>query len=777
MSINYVPAIITAIIPVRLSTDGLYDEVERIDRILKTLPSSFDAIIVDYGTPLNRAKELRRLAGKHRCKLVREETCDQPFSVGHARDIGTQHARTPLVLYHDIDFLLSSQSYEKVLLECRLRNMPENAYAFFALPGAYLTEEFTKTYLRMHSSGDGAFADILIHDAIMKNKKAVFETNTFAISAIVANRYHLLSIGGHHKNFTGHGAEDFELMHRLCSYYQIGPRTKDYFVNTRDNSIIKYEGFRAFFALYGIDVFQRGIILSHLWHPRRTDNGYVGTTNQSRVSDVMREYDRGQVNIPPLEDLTSSEKTLVLVTPNSSPASALQQAFPALGRYHIIAETLFSAPDDVLDLVRSEGFTQVFLLNPYGNVHRLAIYRAIKAAGIRYIVYDRGAYNDSWFFDRGGFLGESLSYSREKWDQPLSDSEQKAIRSWIFDLKRSDDTLEKSGSRVGADRLRQSLGIGSRAVLFVALQRPSDTATVYFSGPCVDAHIFNSWISHLASTIDARRYVVVVKKHPLEAIRPEINNVVFTSDDAHIADLIDLAEKVVVINSGSGLIAATCGKPVICCGLSFYGHEGIAHQAKTKEELVDLCGQALTIDEGKMQRFVHYLVNQFYSFGTAEYNDVTNSSSGSIRIVRRIEFRWLRGLTAEAISLGQRSKGISLDGAIFYSFGGRSGIRRTPETPPLPEPQKKAASSKPADAKSLAISNTNAKLPPPQPKKVSVSILRRPLVPIVRAYISRYANQEALRRFDENPYSFVEALTRPTQRSIGRMLFPPRYGK
>lgn len=389
--------VITAVIPVRLSTDRLYDEPERIARIVATLPPGFVPLVVDYGTAEERAGELRDLAAATGTKLVRVETGDQPFSVGHARDIGTQHAETPLVLYHDIDFLLSPHGYERVLEEARLRGMPENAFTFFALPGVYLTEDFTRRYLDLFARGEAAFADTLAHDGVMRRDKSVYENHTYAISAIVASRYHLLAIGGHDKSFVGHGAEDFELMHRLVSYAPRGPKTLNYYRNTMNNSIRRYEGFRAYFALYGIELFQRGLQIAHLWHPRREDTSYIApkTHNQERVSQVMADYDAGKSWVPPLVDPHSPENTLVLVKEETAPSiQALRHAFPAFGRYDIRRETAFSDAGALVQAMDEAGFTRAFFLNPYGNAHRLSLYKGLRAAGRRFIVWDRGGLND-----------------------------------------------------------------------------------------------------------------------------------------------------------------------------------------------------------------------------------------------------------------------------------------------------------------------------------------------------------------------------------------------
>jgi predicted glycosyltransferase involved in capsule biosynthesis len=734
--------LITAIIPVRLSKNQLYDEPQRIWRILETLPKSYEPLIIDYGTGDERKGELASIAHQTNTKIVRVETSDRPFSIGHARDIGTQHATTPLVVYHDIDFLLSKENYERVVYEARLRGMPENAYQFFAIPGAYLTEEFTERYLSLHASGDALYGDLLTHDGVMRNDKAVFTHNTYAISAIVANRYHLLAIGGHDRSFTGHGAEDFELMHRLVSYNHRGPRTRDYYKNTKINSIQSYEGFRAYYALYGIDVFQRGIIISHLWHPRRKDIGYVGTDNQIRVSKVMQDYDKGLTYLHPLTDETSDEVTLALVKPGTSPARALRHAFPAMGRFQCISDAEFEDAESLIDFVESEGITRVFFLNPYGNEHRLALYKEVKARGIPLIVYDRGALNNSWFFDPSGFLGESNSYDPSLWDKPLSEEDRTATSHYVDKLRSSSDTLEKNGDRIGAVNLRSSYGIGDRKVLFVALQRPSDTATVYFSGPCKDAHHFNEWIRILTSTIDKRRYAVVVKKHPLETERPDLHGAIFVKDDTHINDLIELADKVIVINSGTGLIAAALGTAVICCGNAFYAHPGIAHQATSADELLNLSTQNLGQDRERVFRFMKYLLSDFYSFAKTEYIEKAQADGSLRRIARKATFSELRGIGERAITLGEIPVGISLDAPLFYSYGGRAGVA------------KKAASA--------AVAKHN------------VSLLRRPLKTIARPVVRRIGNKQDLRDFDSDPARFFAKLKNPWYRGIGAVLFPLR---
>lgn len=669
--------VITAVIPVRLSTDRLYDEPERIARIIATLPRSYVPLIVDYGTGTERAGELQDVAAATGTRLVRVETGDQPFSVGHARDIGTLHAETPLILYHDIDFLLSPRSYERVLEEARLRDMPHNAYAFFALPGVYLTEDFTQRYLTLFAEGDASFADVMLHDGVMRRDKSIYENHTYAISAIVASRYHLLAIGGHDKSFVGHGAEDFELLHRLASYAPRGPKTLNYYRNTMNNSIQHYEGFRAYFALYGIDVFQRGLQMAHLWHPRREDASYMAPRddNQERVSAIMADYDADRSWVPPLEDIHSKERTLVLVKDGTAPAlRALRHAFPAFGRHEIRREADFPDADTLLRTMDETGVTRVFFLNPYGNAHRLALYRGVKEADRRFIVWDRGGLTDSWFFDTRGFLAESASYSPERWDKPLEAGDRAAVLEWL-EAQRDGETLEENGERIGSAALRERLNIGERKVVFAALQRPKDTATLHFGGPCGGADGFNRWLAYLAAALDPQGYVILAKKHPLEVATPDIPGVVFVDGGTHIQDLIEIANVVTVINSGVGLIALGCAKPVVCCGDAYYAHPGLARPVTSPETLVEAVQEAVAPDEEKCLRFFHHLTREFYSFGKARYVNPGNGNGGGARLVSRIHFSVLRGLTEKPVELGTPPNRVMTRAPLYYSYGGGASVK------------------------------------------------------------------------------------------------------
>ncbi|EHM03094.1 capsule polysaccharide biosynthesis protein [Acetobacteraceae bacterium AT-5844] len=608
-------------------------------------------------------------------KLV---VCDRQhdiFSIGAARDIGVQHASAPVVMFNDIDFLGTPQMYRRVAGEVRGRKMRTNAYEFFCVPVMWLTEQASSEYLELYRAGDDDVADYTYHAAYEEHDKSKVETVAYGSSAMVVNRHHYLAIGGHDKQFFGHGAEDYDVLHRLAKSFPRGPRTRNYKVNTKNNSIGEYEGYRAFFATYGIDVLQRGIYFVHLWHPTRTMAGYKQTQRNFQILDaLMQEFDRVGKQPFPLENLTQPEKTLLLVDPTSKVANSLRHAIPAMGEVKTLPEKLFADSQSVLDYVSTENITRVGLLNPYGNEHRLAIYRALRKNKVPYWTFDRGALPDSWFFDPNGFNADSVTYDRAKWDVELTESEELDAIELIRTLRQSDMTLETNGPRMTAAHWRERLNLRDRKVIFVPMQRPNDSVIKYFSGPCQNMDTFVSWITSLANSLDPRRWALVVKKHPLEDDMATVPGAIIAPHDCNVHDLIELADKIVLVNSGVGVLGAAFGKPVIHCGEAFYAAVGMNWAAKSEAQLLELATRDLQVQQQLPLRFLYHLAKRVYSYGSPSYDRSTDSSGKPISIVKEIIFRELRGLTEEPIVLGEPRRGLSLDAPLFYSFGGRKGI-------------------------------------------------------------------------------------------------------
>ncbi len=307
--------------------------------------------------------------------------------------------------------------------------------------------------------------------------------------------------------------------------------------------------------------------------------------------------------------------------------------------------------DEVFHFIEQNSISYVFIQNPYQNETRLGIYRALRAAGFPVIVSDRGALDDSWFFDPGGFNAESPSYRKENWDYPLPAHEQEKVVSYIQHALESTDALEAQGQRLSEAQVRKRLGIGSaERVIFVPLQRPEDTVIQYMSGSLGGMPGFVTFVNELARLLPSD-WRIVAKKHPLEKIHPGLAGVVWAPDDMHFKDLLDLCSAVLLINSGVGVHAMMHGKRVFYCGEVFYGHEAVNTAVQSPQAVIaNLNSENLSVDEETTQRFIGFLLNRFYSFGEFTTELVDLGEQGRITATQNVRFRQLRGVPSKSNS-------------------------------------------------------------------------------------------------------------------------------
>jgi hypothetical protein len=227
-------------------------------------------VLVDYGTDESLRPVLDQVihdAGVD-VRLVHVENSTAPFSIGAARDIGARSATSPVVLFNDIDFIAPARIYRLLAEEITKSEIAKDYRQFFCVPVIFLHEEATSEYLET--------GNLLGHEKLAcseeRARKAVF--TSYGSSCMVSNREYYLDIGGHDSSFWGHGAEDFELLHRVFSEIPKGPRPPYYDIDFKDNGISNYRGFRAAFSLFGIQAFRRGLFMVHLYHPSRRERRY-----------------------------------------------------------------------------------------------------------------------------------------------------------------------------------------------------------------------------------------------------------------------------------------------------------------------------------------------------------------------------------------------------------------------------------------------------------------------------------------------------------------------
>ena len=322
------------IIPLRASPQ-LFEWKARLTRLLEELPRErFETVIVDYGTPAASRPEFDAVVSAARppVRLIRVECKEAPFAIGKARNIGAKEARAPVVLFHDIDFLAPRTTYEAVADEIRRRDLARRFERFFCVPVIFLTEAGTRDYL----AGTGGIAPPDRHASFCQLALSAAPACAFvayASSCMVANRAHYLAVGGHDETFEGHGAEDFELLHRVFSVAPKAARPPAYYIDFKDNGIGRYRGFRAAFALYGIEAFQSGIFLVHLHHPPRPMKGYARRRKENfrLLRQRMERFDKALEHPPPLSD--QSRGSMSLTSPPQPADSMLSLDSPAFSSF------------------------------------------------------------------------------------------------------------------------------------------------------------------------------------------------------------------------------------------------------------------------------------------------------------------------------------------------------------------------------------------------------------------------------------------------------------
>lgn len=341
-------------------------------------------------------------------------------------------------------------------------------------------------------------------------------------------------------------------------------------------------------------------------------------------------------------------RTLALGAPQSAFYRSLRRILFAFGDVEFVHERMIE-PSELLEMVRRRELDQVLMPNPYGNPRRLACYRELRAAGIRVIASDRGALPDTWFFDHG-FNADSPSYSREAWDRPLAEGERDHVRRYMEELRSGEAALEAQGPRRDGGALRRRLGIDEHSkVLFVPLQRPTDTVVRYFSGAVEDLDEMLEVVAR-AELLLARGgddWRVVFKRHPLEPATAPPAGACCAPDDAHVHDLLEMSDAVLVLNSGVGLLSLIFGRPTLHMGQAIYGHSGLATHVRDEHEIAEALGRLDPPSTETVERFVHHLVTRVYSFATMQSELRRNVDGSLTRITRDLTFRDLRVLGRE----------------------------------------------------------------------------------------------------------------------------------
>ena len=620
------------------------DIIDRLDFCLSdsdTDDLSIEYIVVDDGSSSNLASKLRQKCEELELRYIKtNSSSDDPFNLAKARNFAAQQANGTLLIFLDIDLITLPGFYSQVINEAALLDMKHHVSKFLMCPVIYLTYKGYDTFKTIPEKQKGSFCI----NAMLNDDKDLVDKFSSGTSAIIVSRHYYMAMGGQNESFDGWGYEDYEFTTRLM---QNNPQfiEPDNWSSMAGNfmSIDKYSGWKAAYRLHGDWLAAKGIYLIHAPHP--VDNSFRKDPdrNLQRLKQQLKRTPSESRQTP----LTYADAGVSVIF-RKNPFCYSYEFAPFLGEAVFVNENEFIDAKKRAAFIEAKKITRIVFGNPYANDSLRDVYNWARKTGFPYIVAERGALPDSVYHNPSGFLTDSTSYAPEKWDKPLSEKQRQRTEDYISEIRCGSKMLEAQSKRKKLSAVRVEIGLkqGQKMVL-VPFQQPNDTVVRHFSGPAKSFNNFHDAISRLPSEL-GEEWLVVYKKHPVEDTLPPIAGAV-SANDINLYDLIELADAMVVINSGSGLYGMMFDVPVYIMGQAFYADKRLNVPVHESKSLAKLIKQGFQADSGLMLAFIHYLRYGFYSFGVQEHRKVITESNNSITATTNIHYYKLRNWTDSAM--------------------------------------------------------------------------------------------------------------------------------
>lgn len=582
------------------------------------------------------------------------------FSQGLCRNLGVSYAKAKVVTFLDADCHLSLQNFQRLLNLIKIKDIANNANAIIALPVIFLNENFSKKL----SNYDESLWDILIQDDLISGKREIIDFFSLTSSSIVVNKYRFLECGGNDKEIFGHSYEDHDFFVRLLvktTQFEKMPSCLNY--DEGSWNFFKFKGFRSWFSLIGFEAGFHGLYLYHFWHIKPNQNGYFDRKkiNHKLFYNHLKNFKTH--SIKPLQIASAADKKVLLLCKYSRLLlEVLRGASVYIGEIlHKQEEYFFKSEafdeNFFLNFLEEQKISYVLFPNPYTNEKRIKIYEFVRANDISYICFDRGALNDSWFFDKGGFNADSNSYDERYWDKNLSEEELSQIKHYIYtQIFIEQDYLEKQDKKQELTALKKRLNLKeNKKIVFVPLQVQNDSVVKYFTKQPFTYENFLNIIDDLARKYK-HTHIFIAKKHPLSLkISKQFKNLLLLQDDTNFIDLLELCDLVLTLNSGVGVYAMMMKKPCILCADAFYNIKEVNFRATNIQELEELLQKKLNVNEKQMLKFIFFLKNNFYSFGASSY-ETLRKNGRKYRKVKEIDFYQLIIGEEKFLNLQKNSK-------------------------------------------------------------------------------------------------------------------------
>ena len=648
---------LSVIIPFRC--ENLYSNYlfERLKELVELLPihNEIEFMVVDSGSLPHVSNILKELCENKEITYIYQNTIGKPFSLGGCRDFGVQHAKGEAISFLDVDLRMPPSFWDRLLNLMTNWGISSYKKSFLAVPCLYLTQDGTEIFSSEENS-ESKYTRFYLE--YLQGKMENIESFANCSSVMVVDKLYYLSIGGHNPEFNGHGYEDFELYHRLMVEEAAIPRANNYIKDTKTWNTYTYNGFRSQMSIIARPALALNLMVFHLWHPRPKQSSFYNpkklAENREKIFKSFNDFDKNKKHPKPLATSENIQENFLYFAPlDSNSFNCIRDLIPTLGNPVCINEFDYydrnteELSSNFFEMLRLLNIKKILFPNPYGNEVRRIIYEWCRSNEFPYTVFERGALPDSWFLDGNGFNADSESYKAVDYNEGLSISELEKIQEYISNCLNHFDALEQQGNRVGREALLQKLKISGKKILFVPLQRPSDTVIKYFCGEVGTYDNFINVIDNLAKVLKEYGWVTLVKKHPLETSLIDIKNALYVSDETHFLDLIEASDACALINSGVGVYSMMMSKPCYIFGDAFYSIDDVNYKVRAREYsnkkninnlARKIAKDEFNIDHSKAYKFINFLINDFYSFGKSTVMQRVEADKSLRTITTKIDF-------------------------------------------------------------------------------------------------------------------------------------------
>lgn len=227
---------------------------------------------------------------------------------------------------------------------------------------------------------------------------------------------------------------------------------------------------------------------------------------------------------------------------------------------------------------------------------------------------ERGALPNTIFIDGGGFNFLSSSYHETNWNRKINQNEIDVVDNYIKHFCSGNDSLEPQLSmRLEKKDFLRKIGFRNsfKKIIFIPLQLNRDSVIKYFSDFDIPA-----FIKLITKVVDENQdFLFLIKNHPLEKNITEEKINLKIVDDLHFKDCIQYSDYILTINSGVGLQSMIFNKPVLICGNAFYNFSEINKKVNNIQDINSILrGGCFSPNIEKIKRFIHWLIEDFYSF-------------------------------------------------------------------------------------------------------------------------------------------------------------------